>query len=119
VALSGPDAKGRLPLAEELADGARPPYFTASRRLEVHVTRQGSVPLRVALAVDGADAAGVQELALGGATDDHGAFKIALAGPGAHEVRLRCWRQIDADDRKRPPDLEVGARCVVDETPPG
>jgi serine/threonine protein kinase len=118
VALSGPDAERRLPLAEELADGARPPYFTASRRLEVHVTRQGSVPLRVALAVDGNDAAGGPELALGGATDDHGTFQVALAGPGAHELRLRCWRQIDADDRKRPPDLEVGARCVVDETPP-
>ena len=128
VALSGPDgASPAVPLATDTPDDERAPWFTASRRIEVHVTRMGSVPLRVTLAVDGravtppradAGAGDAEEVALGGPSDVLGTFKVELPCAGPHELLLRCWRQIDADDRRRPPDLELRARCVVDETPP-
>jgi len=126
VELSAPSARPTR-LATETPDAERPPWFTASRRIEVHVSREGSVPLRVTLAVDGigvpppraeAGAGDAEEVALGGPSDGQGAFQVELPCSGPHELLLRCWRQIDADDRRRAPDLELRARCVVDESPP-
>jgi len=126
VELSAPGARS-VSLATETPDAERAPWFTASRRIEVHVSRKGSVPLRVTLAVDGravaapraeAGAGDSEEVALGGASDGQGTFQAELPCAGPHELLLRCWRQIDADDRRRAPDLELRARCVVDETAP-
>lgn len=110
VALSPESGANPVPLE------AKRPYFTKSPKVQVHLERSPQVPVRVAV-VDHSSARGPAapegETTLVSPSDTQHVFDVDLKGAGTHDLSILCWRCVDDGDRRRAPDVELSARCVV------